>query len=296
MGVGGVFDDLAALHDKRHGVHYRDVGEGVAFDGDDVGVVAGFDGAELVVFAEHGGGVDGGCLERAEVGEAAGDECAELAGDRFVNVVVIDAVDDFDVVGEGEAEGGALSGDDFLALGEGVRVAALGEAGFHVVLEAIEGGNEPCAVLLHEGGPLFVEHGAVLDGVDAGADSGLDADGSLGVGHDLFAGAVGDFDGLGHLLFTEFEDVVVGDGVHDAAGGHEFDPVGAVLDVAADDACDVIDGVGDVGFVGDVEVGREGESVAVATGEGDAGAGCGDAGPEDEAALDGVSEGELGVV
>ncbi len=112
----------------------------------------------------------------------------------------------------------------------------------------------------------------------------------------ILAGAVGDFDGLGHLLFAEFLDVEVGDGVHDAAGGHELDPVGAILDVAAHDVVDVVDGVGDVLAAGKLQVGREGSAVAVAAGDGDAAAGGGDAGAEDDAALDGVAQGELRVV
>ena len=120
--------------------------------------------------------------------------------------------------------------------------------------------------------------------------------GAFGVGHDFFAGAMCDLNGGGHLRFAQFLHVEVGDGIHDAAGGHELDPVGAVLDVAADDVGDVVDGVGDVLAAGQLHVRREGRAVAVATGERDAAAGGGDARTEDDAALDGVAQGELRVV
>ena len=79
------------------------------------------------------------------------------------------------MVSESELECRTLRGHDLFALGEGVGIAALAEAGLHVVLEAIEGGDEPGVVLLHQLRAFFVEHGAVFDGVDAGADGGFDA-------------------------------------------------------------------------------------------------------------------------
>jgi hypothetical protein len=41
------------------------------------------------------------------------------------------------------------------------------------VLEAVEGRDEPCAMLLQEDSAFFVEHDAVFDGVDAGANGGF---------------------------------------------------------------------------------------------------------------------------
>ena len=78
VGVGGVFDDAAALHDEGYVLHDGDVGEGIALDGDDVGEAAGFKGADVFVFFEHGGGVDGGGLQCAEGRHAAADESAEF--------------------------------------------------------------------------------------------------------------------------------------------------------------------------------------------------------------------------
>src|SRR6185503_5794034 len=100
-------------------------------------------------------------------------------------------------------------------------------------------------MLLHELGALFVEHGAVFNGVDAGADGGFDSRSAFSVGHDFFAGAMSDFNGGCHLGFAQLLYMEVGDGVHHATGGHEFDPVGAVLNVATNDMGDVVDRVGD---------------------------------------------------
>ena len=40
----------------------------------------------------------------------------------------------------------------------------------------------------------------MFDGIDAGANSGLDAFGAFGVSHYFFARAVGYFHGFGHLF------------------------------------------------------------------------------------------------
>ena len=187
----------------------------------------------------------------------------------------------------------ALLFEDGDSLGKAYRVAALRESGFHVVLEAVERWHQPGAVLLHQLRAFFVEHRAVLDGIDSGADGGLDALAAFGVGHYFLSGAVGNFDGLCHLFLAQFLHAVVADGVHDAAGGHELDPVGAVFDVAADNALDVVGSVGDVGLVGKSEVGGEHVAVAVSAGERDAAAGGDDSGAANQALLDAVAQGEL---
>ena len=295
VGVGRVFDDAAALHDEGDVFHYGDVGEGIALDGDDVGVAAGLKGADVFVFFEHGGSVDGGGL-RAPSGVIPPRTRAPNSSRRIRRRRRRQRRRRCGCDGESQFECGTLCGHDLDAFGIGVRIAALAEAGFHVVLKAVEGGDEPGAVLLHELRAFFVEHGAVFDGVDAGADCGLDADGAFSVGHDLLSGAVGNVDGGGHLGFAQVLDVVVGDGIHYAAGGHELDPVCSVFNVAADDVGDVVDGVGDVLTAGEPDVWREWRAVTVASGERDAAACSGDARAEDDSAFDGVAESELRVV
>jgi hypothetical protein len=50
-----------------------------------------------------------------------------------------------------------------------------------------EVGDQPGAALLHHRDGLVIEHGAVLDRGDAGADRGLDALGAVRVGRDADA-------------------------------------------------------------------------------------------------------------
>jgi hypothetical protein len=51
VGAGEVLDDFAALHDEGYVLHDGDIGERVAFDGDEVGVVARFERADFVFLA-----------------------------------------------------------------------------------------------------------------------------------------------------------------------------------------------------------------------------------------------------
>src|SRR5271156_4915051 len=68
--IGFVLVDDAGLHDEGDVLKDFDVLEGVAFDGDDVGPLAGFDGADAVGPAHEVGGVEGACLDGGEWGHA----------------------------------------------------------------------------------------------------------------------------------------------------------------------------------------------------------------------------------
>ena len=61
--VGFVFVDDAGLHDEGDVLEEPDVFERVAVDGDDVGPLAGFDGADAVGPAHEVCGVDGAGLD-----------------------------------------------------------------------------------------------------------------------------------------------------------------------------------------------------------------------------------------
>src|ERR1700682_6440667 len=125
-------------------------------------------------------------------------------------------------------------------------IAALRQARLHVVLEAKQCGDEPGAMLLHELGAFLVEHCAVLDGIYAGANSGLDALGPFRVSHNFFSSAMGNLDGLSHLFLAQFLYSVVANGIHDAAAGHQLDPVRAEFNVAANRDANLVDCVGHV--------------------------------------------------
>ena len=159
------------------------------------------------------------------------------------------------------------------------------------VVVVIDVHDEVGAVGLGERDAFVVDQGGVLDGVDAGFDGPLDGLGAVGVGGDLASGLVG---GVGGDL-EFFEGVLGGAGLvafgEDAAGGEDLDDVDAVFDLLADGLADL------VGAVGDAEVavfGEEGDGgfrgvvveVAVAAGDGEAGAGGDDARAGNEAGVD----------
>ena len=78
LGGGFVYDYLAGFHYPADAVDgYVDVGERVAFDGDQVGVVAGGYGAEFGGFAEEFCGVGGGGAQGLLGSHARFDEPAE---------------------------------------------------------------------------------------------------------------------------------------------------------------------------------------------------------------------------
>jgi hypothetical protein len=63
-------------------LHDDDVGQGVAQDGDDVGVAAGGEGADVLILFNHGSGLDGGGLERTERSHVGADDSAKLLGSQ----------------------------------------------------------------------------------------------------------------------------------------------------------------------------------------------------------------------
>ena len=132
-------------------------------------------------------------------------------------------------------------------------------------------------MLFHELGSFFVKHGAVFNGINAGAYSGFDAFGAFRVRHNFFSSPMSNLDGLGHLFLAQFLHGVVADGIHDAAAGHELDPVGAELNVAAHGDAHLVDGIGDIWRTWERFIGREQVGIAVAAGERDEVAGGNDA-------------------
>src|SRR6185312_14925674 len=123
----------------------------------------------------------------------------------------------------------------------------------------------------------------------------LDPVAAFCVGHNFFPGAVGYFNGFCHLVLAQLLDAIVTDGIHDTTGGHQFDPVGAVFNVAADYALDVFGGVGNIRLIRESKIRREDIAVAVPAGEGDASARRDDSGSVNQALLDAVTQRKLPV-
>ena len=103
-----------------------------------------------------------------------------------------------------------------------------------------DGRHEIGAGAAEEAQRFRVEVGAVLDGIDAGAQRGVDAAGAVRVRGDLAAHGVGGLDDGAHFLVAELLlDAGGGVGEH-AAGGGDLDDVGAGLDLAAHGAAAVV--------------------------------------------------------
>lgn len=103
----GVHDDCAALHYELDLAEDGDVREGVALDGDEVGELAVFEGADLVLRVEKFGGGCGSGADGFERGEAALGERDELFGvfALALGASGVIAAGDFYAEGFGELDG-----------------------------------------------------------------------------------------------------------------------------------------------------------------------------------------------
>ena len=111
---------------------------------------------------------------------------------------------------------------------------------------------------------FLVHDVAVLNGMRAQAQRGLDGIGVGGVGHYRKLALAGDGEGGAQLLFEE-EGMPVAIPVrpHDAAGEVEFDVVNAVLDLLADGLDEAVGPIALAGLAGGEEVSaRGGQKIA----------------------------------
>ena len=77
------------------------------------------------------------------------------------------------------------------------------------------------------------------------------------------------FDSTRHLRFTQFLNVVIAPRIHHASGGHQLDPIRAVLQIMAYGFAGLIHGISQIGPVREGLVGGENIGVAVAAGNAD---------------------------
>ena len=105
--------------------------------------------------------------------------------------------------------------------------------------------------MFHQRRAFFVEHRAVLDGVDTGAHRRFDAFGALRMRHHLAASAMGGLHDGAKLLVAQLLHVVVAERVGDAPRGHDLDPIGAVFEIVTHGHARLI------GCVGDIRTGRQ---------------------------------------
>lgn len=232
-----VFEDGSGFHDERDSAGLAqliDVGERVDFHGDDVGGLAGGDGAETrPAPAESFGGVDGSGAENLRGRKSGGGEQTEFLVTAF---------------GAEDAEIGSENDVNACAIGlpctdGGVLEAIVDELGSE------ESGRVGGSVLDHEGDGFVIER-AMLDGVGTGFDDGVekigradDVDGDSAV--ELMGGVDDGFDfveGFDHF------DVGVVDW---QAGLAKLDDVCAAADFFADDL-GAFDDAGAIAAIGDV--------------------------------------------
>jgi len=220
-----------------------DVCEGVAFDGDEVGEIAGGYGAEFGGLAEQVGGVGGGGAEGLLGSHAGFDEPAEFASVFSKHGVDgVGAHGEFHAGFESFARGFEIAFDERLGLFlKSIRVTNLLPV-VQVVAIVINGWHIKRAATRHflDGGVVHV--GGVFEGVGAGADSVARAIGSVGMDGDFFAELVGCVNGGFDLVVgirLEAGDVIVG-----AGGSEELDDIGASGDLLPHGAEDFGDAIG----------------------------------------------------
>src|SRR5882672_1690346 len=285
----------SALHDEFEGFEDARVGERVAAEGDEIGVVAGFERANLVSQAKEISSIDGGGLDGVERLHAPFDHLAKLS--RVVAVWVdagIRAERHLRAGLKGVAEIFTLQAADFLLFFDGLGEHSCFRAFLQNVVVVVNVEDEIGAMLLGKGDAFVVDQAGMFDGVDAGADSVLDRLRTVRVGGDLASELVGFFrDGL-HF----FERVLRRAGLiafaEHTAGGADLDDVGAVLDGFANF------GAGGPGTVGDafrliMIFGRQQIIVAMAASDAKRRAGSAHSRTFDIAGVDGIPEGDVRV-
>ncbi len=161
------------------------------------------------------------------------------------------------------------------------------------VLVGVDVRHQVDAALLEQADAFVVDQAAMLDRGDAGARRALDALGAVGMGGDLLVphGGLGD-QGV-ELLLGVLRRADLGLLGEHAAGRHDLDPIGAVLDLEAHQLADLGDAVGDAREVLETQVGREPGQVVVAAGRPHRQRRHQHARADHLAAVDGIAQGDV---
>ena len=170
------------------------------------------------------------------------------------------------------------------------------ETDLRAVLERVERRDEPGAALGHQPRAFLVEHRAVLDAVDAGADRGLDPVRSLGMHHHPAMGVMRRFDRRAHLLLSQLLRIEVAQWIADAAGAHQLDPVDAVFQIVSRRNAHLVRGIGHVRHTRHPVVRREDIEVGVPAGGGDRDSGHDQSRAVEPSLGEGVAQRDLAVL
>ena len=135
----------------------------------------------------------------------------------------------------------------------------------------------------------------MLDRVDAGSHRGFDPFRSFGVRHHFLARSMRHLNRLGHLLFAQLLDPIIADRIHHAAGGHQLDPVGAVLDIAPHRDAHRVNRVRDIRPPWQLLIWRQNVSIAVSPVYRNKVSRRNHARPADQSLLDAVAQSQLTV-
>ncbi len=295
FGISGrsvLAENFAVFHDEGGVGKDGDGFQGVAGDGDDVGVEVGFELADLVGPVEEFGAIEEAGFEGVGGAHAVLDHEFVFAGLGAVGKGA-----DVGAYGEGDA-GGHLSFELGCVEGE-FPVDGLGAVGGVGVLTEIladgEGGDGVDLLFAHLAHGFRGEIVAVVDAGDAGGYGVAGAGFAGAVDAYAGAGAVGFGDGGGELGFGVLEgggEGVPGEVV--AAGFVDLGEVCALFALFAHDGDDFVRVVGAVGVREEVFFGVEAGEVFVAAVDVDGIAADAHAGAGNEAGVDGIADGDVG--
>nr|GEU28320.1 hypothetical protein [Tanacetum cinerariifolium] len=245
--IGQRLDDFPALHDERHVFQRADIGQRIVAHGDQVGIAARRDAADVLRCADQGGRIAGGHQDRIDRLDAGLHQQREFLA---VAARLVGAERHLDAGAIGRARVLDGAGRHEPGLGGGRRRQPLGvlEGDLQTAVGHQQRGHEIRAVLFHELEAVGLAEGHVLDRIGAQA-AGL-LDGVLAVrmrGHlhaqRMRGGHHGAHFGVGHGRAFR----IVVDAQH-AAAGHDLDQVGAFA-VQAAHGFDRLVGAIDDGFV-----------------------------------------------
>ena len=289
-----VASDGAGFHDEFHGLQDVDVGERVAGDGDEVGEVAGFEGADFVSPAKEICGVDCGGLDSVERLHAPLGHFGELLGVVAVRIDTSVGAESHLCTGLIRvAEILALQAAEFLFLFDGLGEHACFLAFLENVIVVVNVEDEIGAMFLGELDAFFVDQAGMLDGVDASVDGVLDGLCAVGVGGDFAAEFVG-FGGDGLKFFEGIlrraREIALAE---NPSGRANLDDVGSVLDDVAHFGAGSPGTIGNAEFFVVIFIGKQ-IVVAVAAGDAERRARGAHARAFDVAIVDGVAESDVG--
>ena len=179
---------LFLVHDELHILENLDVAQGIAGQGDDVGVSSGRDHSELSLHIEKFGRAGGGALDGVHRAHAEADHARELLRDGLGpgDAAHVGTISDFDAGLQS-----LLEADFVIGSAQTVALAAGRVFGRPIGVVDAERRTVPSPLLEHLCDLGVSDLQAVLDGVTAAVKGTLQADAAVGVAGNFLTPAVG---------------------------------------------------------------------------------------------------------